>query len=87
MLFLGSIVCSLQPHILLKKPKGTTFDEYSIDDLRKFFGKYFLKQNNLSQELTFEIMKLKALLGGSDRSITKNELRKFVGLIECLRQN
>lgn len=70
----------------IDKTQGSTFDEYTIEDLRKFFGKYFLKQNNLSQEFTFEIMKFKkAILGGSDRNVSKAELRKFVLLIDILK--
>lgn len=68
------------------KTKGTTADAYTMEDLRNFFGKYFLKKNNVSPEFGMELFKLKqVLLGGSERYITKTEIQRLLELMDVLR--
>lgn len=59
---------------------------YTSEEMRNFFGKYFLKENNVSPEFAFELMKIKkALVGGSTRVITKDEIQQLVLLLEVVR--
>lgn len=70
-----------------KKTRGSLADAYTIEDMRKFFGKYFLKKNNVTPELAFELVKIKkALLGGSDKHITKAEILKLVELFDIVKE-
>lgn len=70
-----------------KRTRGSGENSYSVEDMRKFFGKYFLKENNVSPELAQEMMKLKkALLGGSEKWITKEEIIRLVDLIGILKE-
>ncbi|HEY8270665.1 MAG TPA: hypothetical protein VIG33_07225, partial [Pseudobdellovibrionaceae bacterium] len=69
------------------KTKGTYPDAYSLDDLRNFFGKYFLKKNNVSPEFGTQLFKLKrVLLGGTDYSITKLEIQRLVDLLDSVKK-
>lgn len=69
-----------------KRTKGSGDDSYTAEDLRKFFGKYFLKENNVSPELAKALMKLKkALFGGSEIDLTKAELDRMVRILGILR--
>lgn len=69
-----------------KRTKGSGEDSYTADDLRKFFGKYFLKDNNVSPDLAKALMKLKkALFGGSEIDLTKAELDRMVRILGILR--
>lgn len=78
--------CAQESLIYFKnKTKGTHGDSYTPEDLRHFFGKYFLKKNNATPEFGRDLFKLKkALLGGSEHSISKDEIQKLVGLLEHL---
>lgn len=68
------------------KTKGTYDDAYSMEDLRNFFGKYFLKKNNVTPEFGNELFKLKkVLLGGSEQSITKTEIQRLVEILDVVR--
>jgi plasmid maintenance system antidote protein VapI len=70
-----------------KKTKGSVDGGYTIEDMRKFFGKYFLKKNNVTPQFAAELMKIKqALLGGSSKSITKDEILRLVDLFEILKE-
>lgn len=68
-----------------ERTRGTYEDAYTSEDLRKFFGKYFLKENNISPALAAGLMKLKrAVLAGSDEFITKAEIDRLVTLLKLL---
>lgn len=70
-----------------RKTTGSIADAYTIEDMRKFFGKYFLKKNNVTPEFASELMKIKkALLGGSDKYITKEEILRLVDLLTVLKE-
>lgn len=69
------------------KTKGTYPEAYAMEDLRNFFGKYFLKKNNVTPEFAAELFKMKkVLLGGSEKSITKAEIQKLVELLEIVKE-
>jgi hypothetical protein len=69
------------------KTHGTYPDAYSMEDLRNFFGKYFLKKNNVSSEFGAQLFKLKkVVVGGSDRSITKFEIQRIVEILDILKK-
>lgn len=66
---------------------GSVENGYSAKDMRTFFGKYFLKENNVSQELSLNLMRLKqVIIGGSDSYISKSEITHLVSLLEVLRK-
>lgn len=68
------------------KTKGTYAEAYTMEDLRNFFGKYFLKKNNVSSEFGYELFKLKqVLIGGSDKYITKTEIQRLIELLDVVR--
>lgn len=70
-----------------KRTRGSAENGYSVEDMRKFFGKYFLKENNVSPELAQEAMKLKkALLGGSEKWLTKEEISQVIDLLGTLKE-
>jgi|GEM_PF-1445363 hypothetical protein len=61
--------------------------DYTTADMRKFFSKYFLKENKVSPQFADELMKIKkALLGGSDQFMTKDEVLKLVDLMKVIRE-
>ncbi|MGZ3773101.1 MAG: hypothetical protein ACXVCY_03585 [Pseudobdellovibrionaceae bacterium] len=69
-----------------KRTFGSVEGGYTPEDLRKFFGKYFLKQNNITSEFAAELMKLKrVLLGGSETSLSKDELLQLIDILEILK--
>ncbi|MEN0060491.1 MAG: hypothetical protein AAGB31_16745, partial [Bdellovibrio sp.] len=69
-----------------KRTFGSIEGAYTGEEMRNFFGKYFLKKNNVTSEFTAELMKIKqALLGGSDLSITKIEIHRLVEILGVLR--
>lgn len=81
---LGSGIGCMQEALTYFKERtvGSVKDGYTSQDMRSFFGKYFLKQNNVSPELANDLMRLKqALLGGSDRYISKGEIERLVDLL------
>jgi hypothetical protein len=65
---------------------GSFANAYSGEDFRKFFGKYFLKENNITPSLMNELMVLKAaLVGGRSDVVTKDEvikLSKVLGVVK-----
>ncbi|MFP5519555.1 MAG: hypothetical protein ACLGGX_06600 [Bdellovibrionia bacterium] len=70
-----------------RRTVGAENDFYTIPELRLFFGKYFLKENNVSPELAQELMKLKsALLGGSPNFLTKAEISRLVYLLGVFKE-
>lgn len=71
-----------------ERTRGSMADGYTAQDLRQFFNKYFLKENNISIELAEGIMKAKsALLGGSETSITKPEIDRLIELLKTLEDS
>ena len=70
------------------KTRGTLKDAYTLEDLRNFFGKYFLKRNNVTPEFAAQLFKLKkVILGGDEKSLTKAEIEKFVNLLEIMKEH
>jgi hypothetical protein len=66
---------------------GTYPDGYTALDFRKFFGKYFLKKNNISENLAEEIVHLKAaLLGGKIDVVSKDEVTQLAAMTGVLRE-
>lgn len=69
------------------RTKGSKADGYTVEDVRQFFGKYFLKERNLSETLVQELMKIKsAIFGGSNETITRSEIARinvFINLLEA----
>lgn len=69
-----------------KRTYGSLENAYTVEEMRKFFGKYFLKQNNVSPEFANELMKIKrALLGGTTTYITKEEIVRLVDIMNVVR--
>lgn len=69
-----------------KRTFGSVKGAYSSEEMRNFFGKYFLKENNVSPEFAAELMKIKrALLGGSVTSITKQEITSLIRILAIMR--
>jgi hypothetical protein len=69
------------------KTKGTFEDAYAMEDLRNFFGKYFLKKNNVSAAFGSELFKLKkVLVGGSEKTITKAEIQRLIDILNILKE-
>lgn len=70
-----------------EKTFGSMPDAYTVEEMRRFFGKYFLKENNVTPEFASELMKIKkALLGGSEMALTKDEIVRLVELLQVLRE-
>ncbi len=70
----------------VEKTRGSADDAYSAADMRGFFGKYFLKENNVSSELATQLMKFKsALMGGSTEWMTKDEVRVLIQILETTK--
>ncbi|MEK2645879.1 hypothetical protein [Bdellovibrio sp. BCCA] len=69
-----------------KRTFGSVENGYTVEEMRKFFGKYFLKKNNVSPEFAAELMKIKkALLGGSTLYITKDEIVRLIDILNIVR--
>lgn len=69
------------------KTFGSVENGYTTDDMRRFFGKFFLKENNITPEFGTELMKLKALLlGGAQTHITKMEISALVKIFDVLEE-
>jgi hypothetical protein len=69
------------------KTRGSLPDAYTLEDLRNFFGKYFLKRNNVTPEFGAQLLKVKkVLLGGDEKSLTKAEIQKLVDLLDTLKE-
>ncbi|MBX2986898.1 MAG: hypothetical protein KF802_03285 [Bdellovibrionaceae bacterium] len=64
---------------------GSLPEAYTAADLRKFFRKYFVKQTEITPQFSEGFMRLKkALIGGSDRYITKPELDRIVDILRVV---
>lgn len=69
-----------------KRTFGSVQNGYTVEEMRRFFGKYFLKENNVSPEFAAELMKIKkALVGGAVSHITKDEVQRLVELLNIVR--
>lgn len=69
------------------RTKGSIQDAYSDEDLRKFFAKYFLKNQDISPEMVRGLMKLKkALFAGSETAVTKTEIDRLVTVLKVLEE-
>lgn len=69
-----------------KRTFGSVEGGYTSEDLRKFFGKYFLKENNVSPEFAADLMKIKqVILGGSANHLTKKELLQLIEIHSLIR--
>ncbi|UOF01714.1 hypothetical protein [Bdellovibrio reynosensis] len=69
-----------------KRTFGSIDGGYTVEEMRRFFGKYFLKQNNVTPEFAAELMKIKrALLGGSTAYITKDEITRLIDILNAVR--
>lgn len=69
-----------------KRTFGSVENGYTVEEMRRFFGKYFLKENNVSPQFAAELMKIKkALLGGSTEHITKDEVVRLVEILKVTR--
>ena len=66
---------------------GTYKDGYTAEDFRRFFGKYFLTENNISKTFADELVLLKsAVLGGKQDIVSKEEVAKLSHYIGALRK-
>ncbi|MFM6927633.1 MAG: hypothetical protein ACKOX6_04175 [Bdellovibrio sp.] len=69
-----------------KKTYGAQGNAYTMDEMRRFFSKYFLKENVVTPEFAQELMKIKkALLGGSVQTLTKEEITRLVDVLAITR--
>lgn len=84
----GSLTCLEQALVYFKeKTKGSHGEAYSGEDFRKFFGKHFLKKDNISSPFMAEILKLKSgLIGGSPDIFTKSEITRLAQLVALLKK-
>lgn len=70
-----------------KRTFGSEVGAYTVDEMRRFFSKYFLKENVVTPEFATELMKIKAsLLGGSIKHITKLELSGLIQLLNIVKE-
>ncbi|WP_413557496.1 hypothetical protein [Bdellovibrio sp. HCB209] len=69
-----------------KKTYGAQGNAYTVEEMRRFFSKYFLKENVVTPEFALELMKIKkALLGGSSNNLTKDEITRLVDVLAIVR--
>lgn len=69
-----------------KKTYGAQGNAYTVDEMRRFFSKYFLKENVVTPAFAEELMKIKkALLGGSVQTLTKEEITRLVDVLAIVR--
>ncbi|WP_413574915.1 hypothetical protein ACLVWU_11760 [Bdellovibrio sp. HCB290] len=69
-----------------KKTYGAQANAYTVEEMRRFFSKYFLKENVVTPEFALELMKIKkALLGGSSNHLTKDEITRLVEVLAIVR--
>lgn len=70
-----------------EKTFGKMQNAYTPQEIRSFFGKFFLKDNNFSKDFAFQVMKLKQILiGGSEQYITKDELSDVLQILDVLKE-
>jgi hypothetical protein len=71
------------------KTKGSVQnpDNYTIENLRTFFGKFLGDQNRVSVQLGNEMMRMKsAVFGGDPESMSKLELQKLIDFFALFRR-
>jgi hypothetical protein len=71
------------------KTKGSVQDpdNYTIENLRTFFGKFLGDQNRVSAKLGNEMMRLKAaVFGGDSESMSKVELQRLIDFFALVRR-
>ena len=60
-------------------------DNYTSDQMRKFFGKFLGDNSRVTVEMATEMMRLKSgLFAGSDSSMSKNELQSLIDLLQIM---
>lgn len=70
-----------------EKTFGKMQNAYTPQEIRNFFGKFFLKDNNFSKDFSVQVMKLKQILiGGSEQYITKDELADVLSIFDVLKE-
>ena len=72
----------------ISKTKASVDDpnNYTTDNLRKFFGKFLGDDTRVSENMAQELMRLKAaLFGGSSVSMSKSELLSLISFSETLQ--
>lgn len=79
--------CSSQAIQYFKeKTFGKHQNAYTPAEIRNFFGKFLLKENNFSADFSSQVMKLKQILiGGSDQLVTKDELEEVLQILVILK--
>ncbi len=69
-----------------KKTYGAQPNAYTVEEIRRFFSKYFLKENVVTPEFALELMKIKkAILGGSVNTLTKEEITRLNEVLAVVR--
>jgi hypothetical protein len=69
-----------------KKTYGAQPNAYTVEEIRRFFSKYFLKENVVTPEFASELMKIKkAILGGSVNNLTKEEITRLIEVLAIVR--
>ncbi|QLY24143.1 hypothetical protein [Bdellovibrio sp. KM01] len=69
-----------------KKTYGAQGNAYTVEEMRRFFSKYFLKENVVTPEFALELMKIKkAILGGSSNNLTKEEITRLIDVLAIVR--
>ncbi len=73
--------------LFMENTTGADKTMYTPDELAKFLETFFLGDKKLSPTLVHEAMVLKkAVLGGSDQAVTRDELRQSIDLMEVFRK-
>lgn len=83
----GSFDCARAALLYFKdKTYGSVPNSYTVDEMRNFFAKYFLKENKVTPEFAADLMKIKkSLLGGNESYLTKDEITQLVSLLAVVR--
>lgn len=69
--------------LFYKKVRGSSREVYAPREVATFFEDYFLSEVRINDRLLGEIMRLKKILvGGDDRQITREELRRLMSFAE-----
>lgn len=70
------------------KTFGSVQGAYTAEEIRNFFNKYFLKENNLTPEFSIELMKIKkVIVGGTATNLTKEELSHLVDTLQLVKND
>lgn len=70
-----------------KKTFGSVEGGYTVEEIRRFFGKYFLKQNNVTPEFANDLMKIKrALVGGTVEQLKKEEIARLIEILSVVKK-